>query len=116
MQLKTGIWAGALVRRAELAGAFATVVRHGDDDGGAVLVKVRTLDGRARLYAPALNGDGETVWLDLSAGSLGVDEAAVDAYAAQRIKSDPDLWVIEIADRAGRHFLTEPVEKGTLSG
>lgn len=109
MDLKTGIWVGALARRAELGGAFATIVRHGDDDAGGVVVKVRTRDGRARLYAPALRGEDETVFLDLSAGALGVDEAAVDAAIARRVKDDPDLWVIEIEDRAGRHFLTERV-------
>jgi hypothetical protein len=107
--LKTGIWAAALIRRAEIGGAFATVARKGDADGGAVLVKVSTRDGRARLYAPALDGEGERIWLDLSAGPLGVEEAAVDEYARKRAASDPDLWIVEIEDRAGRHFLTEKV-------
>jgi hypothetical protein len=77
-----------------------------------VLVKVATLDGKARLYAPARDGAGERIWLDLSAGPLGSDEKAVDAYAAKRAQNDPDLWVIEIEDRAGRTFLTETVDKG----
>lgn len=112
MELKTGIWASALIRRAEVGGAFATVARKGDSDAGAVLVKVATRDGRARLYAPAMDGDGERIWLDLSSGALGVEEAAVDAYARKRAATDPDLWIIEIDDRAGRHFLTEPVQGG----
>lgn len=109
MELKTGIWASALVRRAEVAGAFATIARKGDSDAGAVLVKVSTLDGRAHLYAPAMDGDGERIWMDLSSGPLGVEEKAIDAYARKRADSDPDLWIIEIDDRAGRHFLTEKV-------
>jgi hypothetical protein len=112
MELKTGFWAAALIRRAEAGGAFAAVARHGDGDAGAVLVKVATLDGRARLYAPARDGAGERIWLDLSAGPLGSEEKAVDAYAAKRAENDPDLWVIEIEDRAGRTFLTEPVDEG----
>jgi hypothetical protein len=112
MDLKTGFWASALIRRAELGGAFATVARKGDADAGAVLVKVTTRSGCARLYAPALNGEGEQVWIDLSAGALGVDEAAIDAYVRKRAASDPDLWLIEIEDKAGRHFLTEPVQPG----
>jgi hypothetical protein len=111
-ELKTGFWASALIRRAEAAGAYATVARRGDGDAGAVLVKVSTRDGRARLYAPARNGEGERIWLDLSAGPLGADEPAVDAYVAKRVVNDPDIWLIEIEDRAGRTFLTEPVLKG----
>ncbi|MDX2236313.1 MAG: DUF1491 family protein [Hyphomonadaceae bacterium] len=110
MELKTDLWAAALIRRAEIGGAFAGVVRKGDRDAGAALVKVATLDGKARLYTPARNGEGERVWLDMSAGALGVEERAIDAEIAKRVARDPDLWVIEIEDRAGRTFLTEPIE------
>ena len=37
MRLSTDIWVGALIRRVELAGAFATVARKGDARAGAVL-------------------------------------------------------------------------------
>ncbi|MEJ0060471.1 MAG: DUF1491 family protein [Terricaulis sp.] len=110
MELQTELWVGALLRRVAVAGAFATVARRGDRDAGAVLVKVATLNGKARLYGPALSGEGETVWLDLSAGSLGDAERDVDAYANKRAESDPDLWVVEIEDRHGRTFLTEPID------
>ncbi|MGE0830334.1 MAG: DUF1491 family protein, partial [Hyphomonadaceae bacterium] len=70
VELKTEFWASALIRRAGIGGAFAGVVRKGDADAGAVLVKVSTMDGRARLYGPARDGDGERIWLDLSSGSL----------------------------------------------
>lgn len=109
-ELKTEFWASALIRRANIAGAFAAVVRKGDTDAGAVLVKVSTLDGRARLYAPARNGEGERIWLDLSAGPLGDNEPDVDFYVQKRVGTDPDLWVIEVEDREGRHFLQEPVD------
>ena len=110
IELKTEFWASALIRRASIAGAFTGVVRKGDSDAGAVLVKVATLDGKARLYAPARNGEGERVWLDLSAGALGDEEREVDAAIRKRTSSDPDLWVIEVEDKAGRHFLEEPVD------
>ena len=111
-ELKTDFWASALIRRAQIAGAFAGVVRKGDADAGAVLVKVASLDGRARLYAPARNGEGARIWLDLSAGALGDDERAVDEAARKRAEKDPDLWLIEIEDKHGRHFLEEPVDLG----
>ena len=109
-ELKTDFWVSALLRRANGEGVFAGVTRKGDPDAGAVLVKVSTLDGRARLYGPARDGAGERIWLDLSAGSLGDEERAVDAYALKRADGDPDVWVIEIEDKQGRHFLQERVD------
>jgi hypothetical protein len=111
-ELKTDFWATALMRRAAIAGAFAGVTRKGDTDAGAVLVKVATMNGKARLYAPARDGQGERIWLDLSAGSLGDVEADVDAYVRKRADNDPDVWVIEIEDKFGRHFLMERVDTG----
>jgi hypothetical protein len=34
-----------------------------------------------------------------------VDEATVEARLAKEINFDPDVWIVEIEDRAGRHFL-----------
>lgn len=109
-ELKTEIWASALIRRATIAGALAAVVRKGDPDAGAVLVKVARLDGTARLYTPARDGEGERIWLDLSAGPLGEDEKAIDRSIARRVEDDPDLWVLEVEDKHGRHFLEERVD------
>jgi hypothetical protein len=110
VELKTDFWVSALLRRAQLGGAYGVVVRKGDRDAGAVLVKVTTLDGLARLYAPARNGAGDRIWLDLSAGALGENEREVDGHARKRAETDPDLWVVEIEDRLGRNFLDEPVD------
>ena len=110
MLLSSDIWVAALIRRAELGGAFAVVARKGDARAGSVLVKV--LDRRrntARLYAEATRGDGERVWMQPVAST---DEAALDAYVARTARIDPDVWVVEVEDTQGRHFLTEPVEGG----
>ncbi len=108
MLLSTHLWVSALIRRAELAGAYATVVRRGDAGAGAVLVKV--LDRRAgtvRLYAEAVGPGGERVWMQPLPEA---DETRLDAYAERTRSFDPDLWVVEIEDGRGRHFLTEPVD------
>ena len=110
MLLSSDLWVSALIRRADLAGAFAVVVRKGDPRAGAVLVKVLNRQtGSTRLYAEATRLDGEQVWMR-PAGSE--QEPDLDAYIERATRIDPDIWVVEIDDREGRHFLTEPVEKG----
>ena len=109
MLLSTDIWVGALIRRAELAGAFAMVVRKGDPRAGAVLVKaLDRRDRTARLYAEATRGDGDRVWMQPVPSEA---EPELDAYIERARRIDPDLWVVEIDDAEGRHFLTEAVEK-----
>jgi len=108
-RLKAGIWARALIRRAELAGAAAFVVRKGDETAGMVLIKQSTLDGQASVFSPSTALDGGRLWLRAT-GAAPVEDAAAEAYIARQLSYDPDLWVIEIEDRDGRHFLDEPVE------
>ncbi len=109
MLLSTDIWVAALIRRAELAGAFAVVARKGDARAGSVLVKaLKRSDGTSRLYSEATRGDGERVWM---MPSLSEQETELDRYIERAVRIDPDLWVVEIEDRDGRHFLTEPVEQ-----
>lgn len=109
VKLVTSLWVSALIRRAELGGAFATVARRGDETAGAVLVKVYDpVSKTASLYAEALVGPkGERRWMQPRPAA---PEADLDAYARRQADIDPDIWVIEVEDRRGRTFLTEPVE------
>ena len=80
------------------------VTRKGDLTAGAVLVKLATLDGKARVFHRRLDlMTGGRTWDVLVDGS----EADCDASIAKQVSFDPDLWVVEIEDRAGRHLLDE---------
>ncbi|MEQ9519068.1 MAG: DUF1491 family protein [Parvibaculum sp.] len=108
-RLKAEIWVKALIRRAAFAGSPAMVVRRGHEEAGTVYVKVNRLDNTASVYAPTWGHDGERVWLCATGAAPVADEVA-EAYLGKQFKFDPDVWVVEIEDREGRHFLTEPVE------
>lgn len=109
-RLPTRLWVDALIRRVEVGGASAFVTQHGDEHRGDVLVKVARLDGTATAYVPTMNMEGERIFRNLEAQGIGPDEKAVDEYISRARQRDQDLWVIEIEDRDGRHFITEPVE------
>lgn len=108
-RLKTDIWVSALVKRCFGGGAFAAIVRRGDNTSGSVLVKVNRLDGRACVLSPARQVSGIGIWMR-GTGPEDVSEADADAYISRSLSFDPDLWVVEIEDREGRHFLLDEVE------
>lgn len=106
MRLRSELWVKAYVRRVNIT-ASAFVVRHGDDDGGQILIKVSRLDGTARLFAPAWAGLSETAserrFCERASGS----EAEIDAIVRREQEFDSDLWLVEVEDREGRHHLDE---------
>jgi hypothetical protein len=105
--LSSDVWVAALIRRAELGGAYATVARRGDARAGAVIVKVFDSSTRqARLYSEAVGPDGERIWMQPIQSEV---EASLDEYLERQARYDPDVWVVEIEDRGGRHFITEKV-------
>ena len=104
-RLTSEFWVQAYLARLRLADVPAFVVARGDATAGAVLVKCSTLDGRAVAFQRRTDlATGERVWMELAQGP----EGDVDAAIARQRGFDPDLWVIEVEDRAGRHLLDEP--------
>jgi hypothetical protein len=106
-RLKSGIFVRALIRRAEVAGAQAYVVRKGSEEAGAIFLKVSRLDGTCTVLNQARDGEGELVW----ARPLGeaCDDARAGAYFERQVKFDPDLWILEIEDREGRAFVDDKI-------
>src|SRR5262245_37827519 len=112
MRLKSEIWVKAYLRRCQVHGVAAVVVRRGDDDAGAIYVCINRLDRTVTLYGPAPagleGGDTERRWVKcLPAGFIAEEEAT--SYLARQIKFDGDIWIVEIEDKAGRHFLGDAV-------
>ena len=113
MRLKSAIWVAAYVRRCHIEGAYAVVRRRGAEEAGAVFIKVSRLDGTADLYGPAPQSafdearPSDRVFTCLKGGSAAEQEA--ETYLARELRVDPDIWIVEVEDRAGRHFLDQIV-------
>src|ERR1043165_905393 len=107
-RLKAGIFVRALIRRAEVAGAQAYVVRKGSEDSGAIFLKINRLDGTSLVLDLARRGaEGDLVWVKPLGDSA--DEEKSRAWFDRQVKFDPDVWIVEIEDREGRTFVDEPV-------
>jgi len=105
-RLKSALYVQALMRRSEVAGAAAYLVRRGAEEAGAVFLKLNRLDGTCAVLSPARRGE-ERIWTR----PLGenAEEARAAEYFARQIRIDPDIWIVEIEDREGRSFVDEPI-------
>ena len=109
VRLASGLWVSAYLARLGQAAIPAYVTARGDPTAGAVIVRLATLDGRARAVQRTTDpASGARRWTVLAEGS----EAEVDAVLARACGRDPDMWVIEIEDRAGRTLLDDPGLEG----
>jgi len=110
MRLKTALWVAAYLRRCHVEGVFAVVRRRGAEEAGAVFVRVSRLDGTSDLFGPAPQSafeatqDSARAFAPSLASQPAPDEA-VETYLAREVKFDPDVWIVEVEDRAGRNFL-----------
>jgi hypothetical protein len=110
MRLKTALWVAAYLRRCHVEGLFAVVRRRGAEEAGAIFVRVSRLDGSSDLFGPAPQSafdaaEGAARAFTASLAAQPASDADVEAYLARQVKFDPDAWIVEIEDRAGRNFL-----------
>lgn len=102
-RLTSDFWVRAYLRRLQLADIPAFITAKGDATAGAVIVKLNTLDGNAKAFHRSYDMDGNRVWATLAEGA----ERDVDVSLIKQRSFDPDIWVVEVEDRTGRHLLDE---------
>jgi hypothetical protein len=104
-RLTAELWVHAYLARLRLQNIPAFVVARGDPTAGAVIVKQNPLDGSAKAMQRSVDiFSGDRMWVVLAEGA----EAEVEAALQRQQGFDPDLWIIEVEDRDGRHLLGEP--------
>lgn len=112
MRVTSEVWVGALLRRANAEGAFATVLRKGAREAGAIFILLNTQDGALTLYAPAPQFSYEKPVMDRLFERVleRVSSELIEKRLATETGFDSDIWIVEIEDRRERVFFetTEP--------
>ncbi len=105
-RLRSDFWVSAYLRRCGVEGVDAALRKRGASEAGAIFVKVDHLDGTASLYGPApqlfLDDTGERLFTPVLQAVTPLD---VEERMTRELRFDPDLWLVEVDVRAGRHFL-----------
>ncbi len=96
----------AQIRRCSVESIPAVVVRRGEAKGGTVLLKIYQPDSGCRLLSQMRDLDGKLDWFPAHKEDF-IAEADADARIARAIERDPDLWVVEVETRDGRHPFEE---------
>ena len=101
-RLKTEVLVQAGFRYCRQALLFAALRRRGDEDAGALLVKVSRLDGTAAVFARSATLDGGLAWRRAT-GEGWIADADAEARLTREIDFDPDVWIVEVEDPQGRN-------------
>ena len=79
------------------------VAKRGDPDAGVIICKMVKSFREVEAFIEVYSEKPEKEWRPLIEGEAR--ESEIDARIAQEISFDRDLWVIEVEDPEGRHFL-----------
>ncbi len=110
-RLPAHLEASALLRRAEAEGGFATILRKGDADRGALLLLVTERGAHVACLERALDPAGDYCW-QLIGPAAGADPQALADFIARRVRFDEDLWLIELDIPQPERFIAETTSIG----
>lgn len=94
-RLPAHIEVSALIRAAEAAGGFGTVIAKGERDAGIILILTIERGGKPRLWERMPRLDGTRAFEVVRTQN---DENTGDFsdYLGRRTGRDPDTWVVEL--------------------
>jgi hypothetical protein len=110
-RLPTHIEVASILRRTAVAGDFATVMRKGDEDRGALLLIVTSRGRHVACLERALGMDGLYRWTEVGPGE-SAGSAELQEFLRKRARFDEDSWAIELDIAEPERFIAET----TLTG
>lgn len=105
-RLAASVEVSALVRRAEQAGDFATVIRRGDSDRGAVVLLISSRGVHIACLERLLDLVGGYGWVRAGPAE-SADSQEVADFLAKRARFDEDFWAIELDTADPERFIAE---------
>ena len=110
-RLPSAVEAAGLIRRVAADGDFATIIKKGDPDRGALLLVISSRGRHVGYLERTLTLSGDYLWQSVGPGeSSGSDE--IRDFLAKRARFDPDLWAIELDIAEAERFIAETTALG----
>jgi hypothetical protein len=96
----------SLLRRIAAEGGFATILRRGDPESGAMLLIVTSRGRHIACLERVLTLAGEYAWRTVGP-TESTQSAEVAEFLAKRARFDADLWAIELDIADPERFIAE---------
>jgi hypothetical protein len=106
-RLPAHVEVAAIMRRAEAEGGFATLLRKGDPDRGAVTLVLEKRGEFCGILERELGANFAYDWVFKPAGSESVAD-----FIARRERFDTDFWLIELDIAEPERFIAETTSLG----
>jgi hypothetical protein len=110
-RMPAAVEAAGLVRRAEGQGDFATIIKKGDPDRGALLLVISSRGRHVGCLERMLTLDGGYVWMRVGPSESSSSDEIRD-FLAKRTRFDADLWAIELDVAEAERFIAETTALG----
>ena len=110
-RLPAKVEAAAIMRRVESQGDFATIIKRGDPDRGAITLLVREKGRISAIIERQLDTNFNYSWANLSADRPW-DEADWRDFLEKKRKFDTDFWAIELDVADAQRFVAETTSTG----
>lgn len=108
-RLAAGLEAKALMRRIMAEGGFATVLKSGDEERGAILLVIAEKGRHYACLERQLRISGAYEWTRIGPGADS-EMAEIREFLDKKHRIDPDLWQIELDIADGERFVAEMTE------
>ncbi len=105
-RLTTRLFVNALMRRAASAGGQVTVLSHGDDSAGGLLLVCAHKGQISAILERGSDAEGRPIWQPLS-HQLIDNKEKLQEYCVRRAAQDSDLWQVELDIPDAERFAAE---------
>jgi len=106
-RLPSQLEVAAIMRRVEAQGGFATVVRKGDPDRGAVTLILQERGEIRGILERELGQNFTYEWTFKTESSESLNDLIV-----RKTRFDPDFWLIELDIAEPERFIAETTHQG----
>ena len=109
-RLPASVEAAALLRKVEAQGDFATVLKRGDPDRGALLLVINNRGLHITCLERSLSLGGYA-WQSVGPGESASSQQIAD-FLQKRARFDADSWTIELDIADPERFIAETTAQG----